>query len=67
MSKLQILQTKQILGLFIRKRNIPIERQPLPEKYCRLLWVEGVACSAQRIPTAISSVFQTEAAIISFK
>jgi hypothetical protein len=39
-----------------RKRNIPIERPPLVgEVSAKLLWVEGVAWSAQRIPTAVNS------------
>jgi hypothetical protein len=41
----------------VRKRYIPTERPPLSAKYCRLLRVEGVTCSAQRIPTAVNLGF----------
>jgi hypothetical protein len=35
--------------------------------YCQLLWIEGVAWSAQRIPTAVNSVFLNGAATFTFK
>jgi hypothetical protein len=42
----------------VRKRTIPTERPPLVgEVSANLLWVEGVAWSAQRIPTAINLGF----------
>jgi hypothetical protein len=42
----------------VRKRTIPTERPPLVGKVsANLLWVEGVAWSAQRIPTAVNLGF----------
>jgi hypothetical protein len=41
----------------VRKRTIPTELPPLRRSYCQLLLVEGVAWSAQRIPTAVNLGF----------
>jgi hypothetical protein len=41
----------------VRKRTIPTERPPLSAKKCRLLRIEGVTWSAQRIPTAVNLGF----------
>jgi hypothetical protein len=41
----------------VRKRTIPTKRPPLSAKQCRLLRVEGVTWSAQRIPTAVNLGF----------
>jgi hypothetical protein len=42
----------------VRKRTIPTERPPLlVEVSAKLLRVEGVACWAQRIPTAVNLGF----------
>jgi hypothetical protein len=51
------LSNKQTPWLLVRKWTILTE-QPLPTvKKCWLLWVEDVAWSAQRIPTAINLGF----------
>jgi hypothetical protein len=52
----------------VRERTIPTERPPLvSEVSANILRIEGVAWSAQRIPTAVFSAFQTGAATLSFK
>jgi hypothetical protein len=41
----------------VRKRTIPTERPPLVDEVSANLRVEGVAWSAQRIPTAVNLGF----------
>jgi hypothetical protein len=48
---------KQTPWLLVRKRTISTDRLPRPAKYCRLLRVEGVAWSSQRIPKVVNLCF----------
>jgi hypothetical protein len=49
--------------VLVRERTIPAVRQSLfGEVSAKLLWIEGVAWSARRIPKAVISVFLTGAA-----
>jgi hypothetical protein len=50
----QNIQTQRFL---VHKQTILTMRPPWPAKYCRLMWVEGVAWSAQLIPTAFNLGF----------
>jgi hypothetical protein len=53
---------------WVHERTISIARPPLVgEVSANILRVEGVAWSAQRIPTAVFSIFQTAAATSSSK
>jgi hypothetical protein len=48
---------KKAPWLSVRKQTIPTDWPPRPAKQCRLLPVEGVAWSAQRILTAFNPCF----------
>jgi hypothetical protein len=54
--------------VLVRKRIIPTERPPhVGEVIVNFLRLDGVAWSAQRIPTAVFLVFYTGVATISSK
>jgi hypothetical protein len=56
------------LWLIVRKRTIPTERPPLVgEVSANILRIDGIAWSAQRIPSVVNSVFLAGAATFPFK
>jgi hypothetical protein len=58
MNKPAELFSKKNSVILVRERTIPTERPPLVgEVSANFLRIEDVACSAQRIPSAVFSVF----------
>jgi hypothetical protein len=53
-----VFTNKKYSVVLVRKRSIQTERTPhVGEVSANILPIDGVACSAQRIPTAVVSVF----------